>query len=1286
MRTRLAPLPPLLLLPLLLALACGAHRGAAAGGPLAALEEAAARQAGGGQAEGGQAADARALALAGFHALLVQGDAARAGERFEAALAREGGEPYALYGRLLLARRAARPEQALEAALLLVERAPGHPLTVPAARAVLEGTGQSPVLDERVLARVPRVLPGARGDVAQLLRSALVLVHEARGEWEAQAAELQRLGAPQAFTVVGPLSAHSWLELDAALPAERTGSLEGPFTGPTGPVAPRTLPFPDGRLALSDDASPGDVYLVAVDVEVAEASTYVVRALSEAALKVYVDGRLALERRPYLRATGSLAARPVELAAGRHRVLVKLARAGGAGSLVLTLMRADGGAAPLAYAPARGAAPSGWAAAASPAASPAVAPAPAAPAPLPLVFPEAADLHRALLPEAGDALARFVAVRDGLARDGDGARRLLAPLEGVLSSPAFLALRAELQLNDRTVPSKVAHGRTTRDLEAVVQKDAGEVSALLARAALALDADRALDAAGLLEAAQKASAAGGGEAAAGVRMAQARVALALGVEAQADARAREALAAMPGLCDAVALRYEVARRRDAVAEADALLPALGRCPGALTRRADHARLRGQPARAVEALREAAARAPASVAAASQLAHALSAAGRHGEALEALQALRPFWPRNAQVLKRMADVHELAGARKEALALREEALALDGTDLTLRRNLERARTGKELLADEAVDARAAIEAYEKSRGGEDAAAVHVLDAAAVRAFPDGTLVNRIHTIQKVLAQSAVSEVAEVDLPAGAQVLALRTLKPDGRVLEPEVIEGKDTVSLPGVQVGDYVQVEYLLVEAPRAPGQPGFAAAPFYFQLARQPNAWTTYTVIAPRELGMKVDAHNVQVAPVQRQGALDVFRHEARHVPPFLPEPDGPPSGNEHLAWVQVGAGAEGLESLVRMYGDAFVDNGALTFEVEQFAREAAGGRTGLEAVRAVHAAVSRRILGRDGGLSSSAAASLASERGSRLWLLRASLEALGIPTRLALVRTFHADPSAYRFPSTGLLTYTALRAEVPGHGPVWLDSAVRFAPFGELPEAAAGQVAYLMPEPGRPLEQVRTPEPVARPERATALTLALAADGTLTGEGEETYQGFEAAQLAESLESMPPDKRKQAVEQNLARQYRGAQLTRLEVEAPREVGARVVLRYAFRAQPAHAEGEGKLVLAPLTFPAMLGRRYASAGSRTTPLFVGNVEDMQTRVTLTLPEGYTLEGGLEPLEQRTPFGRFRREESLAGRTLTITESYRVERGRIPPARYPAFVDFAGTLDLVQTRDFTLVKR
>ncbi|NVJ00657.1 hypothetical protein HV824_21410 [Myxococcus sp. AM009] len=1213
---------------------------------------------------------ARTLAFAGFHALLVAGDATLAQQRFDDAIARDAGDVYALAGQSLMARRAGRPDRALVASLELAARAPTHPLAAVAARHVLDSVGTSRALDDDILRGVERALAaGATGEAAYLLRGARMSVAVVRGDAEARDAAMRQLGGVSEVSLVGPFSPFHVLAWDEQTPVSQSGSLAGPFTSAFGPLPVRTVRAPDGRMDLTGEPGQGDLYVQAFDADVTEPGLYVARTVSGTSHQVLVDGAPLMERRAWERATSTVTARAVQLPAGKHRFVVRQLKGGTSGLLTFALLRVDGRPSGVRFSAATGAAPAAWGGKVERSDA------------TPGVFPTTEGLKTALHEEAGELLAVVLAVRDGLQRDADGARRLMASVDA--NTPALLWLRAEVASADRTVPSKVARGRATRDLESVLAKDPGNVAALLLRAELFLDEGQPTSAMDLLKTASEVAQPAGHP----VFMLRARAALALEVEALAEESLAAALEAQPGLCEALTLQYSLARRRDAAARSDTLVASLEGCPGTVVRQAEHARARGDMETATKLYGELQARDPSSISLANTLAHLYVSKRRFDDATAVLQKLAAVWPRNAELVKRMADVREYAGQPAEALKLREKALAMAGDDLTLRRAEERAKTGRELLQAYAVDGREAIRAYEAEPVSGGSAAAFVLDAAAVRVYPDGSIVNRIHTVQKALEQSGVQEIAEVTVPRGAQVLALRTLKADGRVLEPENIEGKDTVSLPGVAVGDYVEVEYLLAEPPRGPAQPGFTASAFYFQIANQPNAWVTYTVVAPKGVGMKVDAHGMKVPEPKVDGDLEVFHFETRRVPPFIPEPDAPPSANEYLPFVIVGAGTTGNEALVKLYGDAFQERWLRTAEVDAFARKAAEGKSGLDAVKALHAAVMQRFSGRDASLSQTAASTVAQDRGSRLTVMKAGLDALGIPSRVVAVRTFNTDPSAYTFPQDALLPYAALRVEVPGTEPVWVDTSVRYGPFGELPELAmGGQEAWLLPEPGRPLQKVQTPPMKEVPGKEVKLALKLAEDGTLSGQGEETYSGFEAAQIAEAFNQLSAESRNQALQGAVARYFGGASLSSVKLEHQEQVGAPFVLRYEFTVPRfGRMEGGQRMALGPLTFPAQLGRRFVQLSTRRTPLYIDTTEASRTQVTLSMPKGWKLTDPQASLQAENAFGRFTRSEKQDGSTLSVTESLRVPRNRVMPDQYELFSGFTGDVDLIQTRELVLVK-
>jgi hypothetical protein len=320
-----------------------------------------------------------------------------------------------------------------------------------------------------------------------------------------------------------------------------------------------------------------------------------------------------------------------------------------------------------------------------------------------------------------------------------------------------------------------------------------------------------------------------------------------------------------------------------------------------------------------------------------------------------------------------------------------------------------------------------------------------------------------------------------------------------------------------------------------------------------------------------------------------------------------------------------------------------------------------------------------------SASASVAQDRGSRTWLLVAALRALGLDTRLAAVRTFTADPAPYVFP-TELYNYVCVVVRLP-EGPLWLDPLVRFAPFGELPEfALGGREAWLLPEPGVPAERLSTPPAGNRVEKHVVLTLQLSADGVLSGDGAETYSGFEATQLGEGLESMSPEQRDQALQSGLSRYFGGADLSSVAVTSKREVGGEVKVSYHFVA-PRFARVDGTtLVAGALTFPHMLGRRFLATPTRTTPSFLDGSEASKVTATLTLPPGFSLAQPIGEVKLETRDGRFVRTEQQQGGVLTVTEDFRLSQARIAPKDYAGFAQFAGEVDLLQQRDLVFEKR
>ena len=1207
----------------------------------------------------------RAFALAAVLALA----AACAGPR--AAGTPAAGDAWDELGAADAAHAALDTQAEARALLALVAHEPRHPLAQIAVRRLDDLADLSPQLAREVDQGLAAAL--AKGQLQGLAafraRAARAGVAEAQGELARGAALRGENGAITGWTILGPFGAYHALELDTRFSPE-TGPLPSRAAGAPGfgELTARALPAPDGSLALEGEPPGADIWYLAADVTVSEGGDHLAVLGSTSSFRAWLDGAPLAERRAHEGFRPLALVAPVRLSAGKHRLLVKLARGPGHGGLAVSLARADGKAASLSAAPATPDTPAQA----------------ARPGPFPAPVDVGGSLAAALEREAGPVRARILAARDVVEPDREGAKRLLlearallagAPARAAPPRSADPALESELEAaaavaaeDDPTLPDRTARARAEASLERAADLAPGDAASRLERARLALEAERLDEAADRLAALPPTAA----ERPLALLW-RARADLVRGSSASAE-RLAERAHRETGLCGATDLLYETAGKRDAAALQDELVQALVRCPQGARRLAEHRTRRGDLAGAV-ALREAQVKAaPTRLEAREALARALVAAGDPARAAREWEELGRLWPRDPRIEKRRAEALEAAGDAKGAREARERALSLDGSDVALRRALA-AEDGKEPLDDLAEDGDAALAAYRAARPKEETSSVYVLDAAAAEVNADGSLTERVHQIVKVRDARAADRYGEVNLPAGAQVLRLRTVKRDGRVLEPaSLASDKGAVSLPGLEPGDFVEWEWIRGTPSRGAALPGFTADGFAFQ-GDAPLWRSRFVLRAPAGTPLRVESRAMPAPAPRREGAFDVVRASVDAAPPIPPEPSQADE-QEFAPSVRVGAGA-GLDELARALGDGFVDRTRASVEVESFARSIRDAvpeaeRGGEALVRAAYARVAESILG-GGSLGDGAGLVLARGRGNRLVLLAAVYRALGVDVRLALVRERGRDPAPSSFPRTDLYPRPVLRVR-HGGGEWWLDPSQRLAPFGLLPPAARGQEALVVAVPGGDAERVKTPAGDPVDAREIALKVTVAPDGGAVVEAVETYRGWDAAAAKSGLEKADEQQRRQGVEQVLTRSFRGLALEELALEGENEPGPLVVRWRGRLAGWVRVEDGRAIADAPL-FPARLGSTYAPRARRETPLLLASGDDARLSLTVVAPPSWRAVP--QHREVKGDRGLFERTDRATEGGLVREERIALWPGRVAPAEYPAFARFANEVDAAQ---------
>jgi tetratricopeptide (TPR) repeat protein len=1227
-------------------------------------------------------------ARAGLLHYLISSDVAAAEPLLRKAAAEGQGESAALalcgLGDILEDRLDTLEAQAAWTRALLA--APGSPLAEYAANRLLEVQGDSRELDDRILALEARAQGRLAPRAARLLREAAARIHGSRvGEESEQveAAAWARLGSLQHWRVAGPFAALRLFDLSRVLALDRPQRARAPDRGPAGPTFERTLEFPDGDLGLELEPGEGDVDYAATRAVASRGGDYLAFVEGAGALELRIDGVVVLSRSPYPRDVPRAQVVAVILAEGPHDVLVRWSRAEGA-RFRISLPRGDGAPSDL-----EDAAPAELSGQRLQSDCPLGATCVARPA-----WEDRASLRAyaegLLRADPDDPVAAWLLVRATAGDDRVAARAAVARLVAASASGApALLVRAQEVLRDPEVPDRLGRSQALADLAEATRRDPLLLRGRLTAAALQRDSERYDDAARELDQAEAALRggvpAGGAPAPLPPRLllARARLLDAQGNPSAARVRAETALRQDPGRCDARSFVYQMARREGSLADQDRFAERLIGCPDGAQTVASLSRERGRLDRS-EALLAALARSrPAQASRWFSLAEVQAARKEIEAAKGSLEKAAAIAPRSPEPLRRLAGVLEGNGEDELATNARVRALALSPGDLQLRRQIALTRGAPVLAWSDRDGLALARDASVKVPKG--ASVVRLLDQGAVEIFPDGGAVERVHTIARVLDKRGVAKFGEAQIPSDAQILHLRTIKKDGRTLEPEAIPGKEAATLPGLAVGDAVEIDYLRGIAPRGPDLWGLAIGGFFFRDDETPMLESTYEVRAPPDLPLEVDAHHLAVEPFEKSSAEQRFRKTLRDVTPLPPEPHQP-GESEFMPWLQIGYGA-GQADLVRSIADwALLRTrpGSTSDDLARKAAKATPRETAREIVRLVADAVRGRSVGTD--FATPAAQVLAQGRGNRLVVVKAALASAKIPSHVVLVRPFSQDPAPYRFPRGELYSWAVLRIDLPD-GAAFVDPGFRLAPFDALPAFVRGQDAWVVPEPGEEPQRIRTPETEgsAGSGRRMTLTLTLDGEGGAHGEGRDSYLGFDGAGLKESLERLDESQRKQAIETMLGRGLRRVELEKLSAEGEGESSGPAILHYQLRAQVARREGD-RLIVPGSLLASRLSRRYVEKAERSLPMLVDAPEKFALSTRIALPAGTHLRGAPAAIAMATDQGGFRWSARESEGALLVEEELDIPQQRIAPARYAAFADLCRKVDEAEAQDLVIAPR
>jgi len=1136
----------------------------------------------------------------------------------------------------------------------------------------------------------------AHPEVRAWARLALAEVDRARGSLSRAQADLARLGMVRDWLVAGPFDDEGKKGFDAVYPPEEGQDPAAAMPGKVREVRWRPLPPEAVQLGFAD--------LGAAMRPVRETVAYALATLESpreqrvrlylggsGALKLWVNGALAIAEPAYHPARLDQFAVAVSLRKGPNRILVKLCHDTGRMRLALRAATAAGEPLLLPALPAGRDLP--------PAAAPGQRPE--------RVTSLVAILERRAQAARGDARARArydlaVALAEKRSLEDRDRRALEEARQAADLAPAWveaqlLAARLDTDAN-----------RQRERLEAALAAAPANPRLLLALGAHHLQRGRPHRAVPILESAARA---GAGPAA---RLLLADAWEAVGLGARAHRIRMRAAADFPLLPAAAAAAARSARNQDRMDEA------AGLWRKALALRFDDSGSRfgleqlladrGDVAGALLLLEEALKLDPTDLGVRLREADLLAANGRPEQAEAAFAAAGRICPEEDEVWQRRGRARLRAGRTADATADFQAALALRPQNPQLKellRAVEPAREGYE--RPYLLDAAGLAREWELHPLDSTPDAVVLGELHLARVFPSGLASRYQQLVVKVLSPRGADAFRRhtFGYEPGRQEVRVeraRVTKPDGTVVETAQEGDRSasepwyrlwydtrvrTVSIPSLAEGDVLELAVRTDDVARENLLSDYFGDVVSLAGRYRRLRWE-YVVLMPpgREIHASATPPGVTRADRAVEGGTE-HRWSARDLPGRPPEP-GAPGWSEAAPFVHVSTFASWDQVASFWWGlarDQLVPNAEVRQTALRIARETRAARraAGLPTsgderavIEAVHAFVvtNIRYVGLEFGIHGFKpyrADEVLSRRfgdcKDKAGLTHALLEALGIDSRLVLLRMRQLGAMPRDPPSLSIFNHAI--SYVPGYD-LWLDGTASFHGTRDVP-GEDREATALVVNPGAPPRFLQTP--AAKPEDNTtesALEIRLAPDGSAVLRGSSRVHGAATPGYRRSYQA--ENDRKAVLEQAFGRTFPGVRMVSLATSDLSRLEEDVVLTFEM-AQPRFAERrEDDLVFSPFGAAAGYAGTYASLSARSQDLVLGDPYLNHFTYRIQLPEGMAAAELPAPVAAETPFGAFQVETRSEGGALVAEGRIAFRTSRVRVADYPAFRDFVSRLD------------
>jgi tetratricopeptide (TPR) repeat protein len=624
---------------------------------------------------------------------------------------------------------------------------------------------------------------------------------------------------------------------------------------------------------------------------------------------------------------------------------------------------------------------------------------------------------------------------------------------------------------------------------------------------------------------------------------------------------------------------------------------------------DRALGRHDYATAIHELQRLAKRSPKDRQLAARLAEVLARSGDSAAAVRQIETALTKQPLNSDARFRLAD-RRLAGGESGALRRALAAALQVGAphdDLRAAIDLVEGATNLEPYREDGLAVIREFQDWERSGHHLDGTSARILDYGAIWVHDDGSSDMLEHEIQKIQSQEAINAESEAELPTGL-ILRMRVVKVDGRVLEPEPVAGKATLTLPHLDIGDFVEIEHITREPNDGAKGHQYHSPHWFFREADKGYWRSKFIVVVPGDKPVEVETYgHVPPPKMTREGHFVSYHWRVDLSPPAELEPDSPPI-TEFLPSVRVGWGVSLNATLARVVDVAW-DAAPVDPRVRDKALSIVLGVSPAsidDRARRLYRWVVENI---QDGKDSDGRRVVMGGSGSRQAAFRYLLRSIGIDSQLALVKNRLAAPPLGAMSEVEMYDALVMRLATD-HGIRWLTVHDKFAPYGYVPAELRDQSAIIL-VPDMPHEVVHATG--ALDGVAYDGSASLHEDGSAQMDLDVTFTGSRAIAWRSALDQVAPSKSVDFVERELiAPFFDGGHVREMKVEAAHTLDQPLVLHVrADVPELAKLDRRGLAVRPPFAPPLA---HFAALPSRQTPLLRRTSWHVEVRIRVALPD------------------------------------------------------------------------